>query len=483
MHRIRLRSSISISSARRRTSPSSLRARRGRTFTRHAVCVALSISRIAWPHGAGPPRATQLIVEPGNPEHLLVASPSWGMFDSPDMGGSWRYLCAESFGGNSLQNTEYSVVMARGGRIVASSRQHSGLAVSDNGCEWRTVAVMGDAPIGSLAAVPDGTTLFALTVTLADGGLSSDLWQSLDRGDTWVAHGSPFASGFAGNIVVAQPSPHRVYAYGRSTETSAQVIRWSDDAGVRWIESSVPGSDVIDGLATHPSRPGVVLATSAGIDSTGSLVGAGKVWLSEDAGASWVRVFDTTKTTSAITFSPDGDVVLAGTADGLFGARLDALEAAGQGSFQQIRATPVWAVNWDASGLYVGEDEFFPGNEAGAMVSKSTDAGQSFLPVMRSCAPRLPSCESTSTSQLLCENAWGQPGGYEDDFVKQCESPVGPDAGPVLPIERSRTDGDATGCACSMAFPSRTPLFEKLAATSVLAAAMRRRRRRRCNER
>src|SRR6187549_2238209 len=162
-----------------------------------AFCVTAAST--ASGHGAGPPRATQILTQPDDRQHLVVASPSWGVFQSHDGGNRWQYICAEVTGGASLNRRSYSAALISGGRLALGSSQLSGIFITDDGCAWENRMVRGDAPVSSLTVDSTGA-LLALIMLSSDGGaFQSSVLRSTDGGSTFDSFG-PELPDFVGAI-------------------------------------------------------------------------------------------------------------------------------------------------------------------------------------------------------------------------------------------------------------------------------------------
>src|SRR5262245_47331863 len=71
-------------------------------------------------HG-GIPRAWNIFVEPGNTQHVVLRSDIWGFFQTADGGQTWEWVCAEAYGGKSLNTQRRSIAMLPGGALIIAN--------------------------------------------------------------------------------------------------------------------------------------------------------------------------------------------------------------------------------------------------------------------------------------------------------------------------------------------------------------------------
>jgi hypothetical protein len=199
-----------------------------------------------------PPGQHAVVFEPGNPQALYVANEG-GLFRSPDGGRSWRSL------GLGLAVAEVDRLADHAAWLLAGAGELGTLRY-EGGEVW--------CPVGAGApAIPAGAELAA-----ASGG---GLVVSADGGSTWAAVGLPGVRGAV--TALAAAGPDRLLA-GTSEGELVRLAR--GDGG--WVVAGTarPRPGWVTGVAADPERPGVAWAAW-------SAPGAGRVWRSEDAGATW----------------------------------------------------------------------------------------------------------------------------------------------------------------------------------------------------
>ncbi|HEX7669487.1 MAG TPA: hypothetical protein VF395_07890, partial [Polyangiaceae bacterium] len=86
-------------------------------------------------HG-GFPRAFEIVVEPGNPDDVLLRSDLWGFFRTRDGGKTWQWTCAEVYGSSSTSVNHSNIVVMPGGRVLVANA-FKGLRLTDDMCNWQ----------------------------------------------------------------------------------------------------------------------------------------------------------------------------------------------------------------------------------------------------------------------------------------------------------------------------------------------------------
>src|SRR5215216_2954860 len=199
-----------------------------------------------------PPGQHAVVFEPGNPQALYVANDG-GLFRSPDGGRSWRSL------GVGLAVAEVDRLADHAAWLLAGAGELGTLRY-EGGEVW--------CPVGAGAPA---VTVGAELVEAAGGGLAV----SADGGSTWVAVALPGVRGAV--TALAAAGAGRLLA-GTSEGELVRLAR--ADGG--WVVAGTarPRPGWVTGVATDPDRPGVAWAAWSG-------PGHGRVWRSEDAGATW----------------------------------------------------------------------------------------------------------------------------------------------------------------------------------------------------
>jgi hypothetical protein len=104
------------------------------------------------------PETNQLVVEPGNPDHVIVRA-TFGLLVTRDRGASWDFICEEAFG---PQNTDPPVAVLPGGVLLLAL--DTGISRSDErGCTFAPALGIGPGVVDISAALGDPGVAFAVT--------------------------------------------------------------------------------------------------------------------------------------------------------------------------------------------------------------------------------------------------------------------------------------------------------------------------------
>jgi photosystem II stability/assembly factor-like uncharacterized protein len=445
-----------------------------------ALGAALAVTAHALPASAhgGLPRAFEIVVEPGNPDDLLLRSDLWGFFRSRDGGKTWQWTCAEVYGSSSASVNHSNVVIAPGGRVLVANA-FKGVRITDDMCTWRENTDLHDQLVEDITL--SSGTVFVLTSTYkaADsgtgGGIDGRLWQSKDNGDHFARVAAPLPSNFAGSSLrVAASDPQRVYVAGGVPGSSGGTLQRSDDAGATWKSSAFAvtnDSAILRIIGVHPTRPDVVFVWADLIEEFGEDA-KDEFWATGDGGKTFIAVYKGTGDLPGFAFSPDGtEIAIAGPVDGVRRAKLDDALAEGQSAFTQVFSGKVWGLHWTDAGFTAGTDNYTAAGIPASTYGVSTDKGVSFQPLMSICSLQQLACGATSSVGAACitpfENA-------RDGFLAgRC--PDGEDASPLtVPTVAPRKS--PSGCDCTMSRKAAPVGSLAGAAWVALGAALCRRR-------
>jgi hypothetical protein len=392
---------------------------RGRSFLGFAL--ASSLLGLADPAFANArfPNAQQLVVHPTNRDRLWLRA-THGVLTSPDRGKTWRWVCEEAVGYTGIADPSIGVT-ATGAVLVGTS----GLSISrDEGCDWKLHPTFGDQFIADLSVDPnDGNRVILLTSTNIDGSLLTEVWRSLDSGETWTRLASTLDPALVGYTLDAAPSdPRRIYVTGtlyRSADTGPATqgqIYVSNDEGATFTAYDIPGTD-IEHLAylaaVHPTNPDALYVRVRGPNSPSPDQTVENFLLYSDDGA---RTFREIRRARAdflgFALSPDGGTVLVGLGDprvpmqlrpvdkgalGLYSASAPAHE------FQRLSPGHIGGLTFENEELWLSTSQFDQEFE----LMRSGDRGQTLEGVMRLRdleGPVICPCE-TSTG-AACPNRW-----------------------------------------------------------------------------
>ena len=252
------------------------------------------------------PLADQIVVDPGNPSHL-VARATFGLLDSDDGGKSFRWICEKAIGYFGVEDPPIAVT-ANGSTIVASSK---GISVSaDSGCSWlRNPGLTGTwygVDVTVLPARPHAA--LALLSSFANGSYTVSIAKTEDDGVSWSeVTPSVGASFVATTIEVAPSNPNRVYVSGKMLPGGVAAMLRSDDGGRTFalFPTQLSAADAIFIGAVDPRDPDVVYLRTNSDE-------VGRVLVSKDGAGSFTEVWQARGDVSGFALSGDGSTVAVG---------------------------------------------------------------------------------------------------------------------------------------------------------------------------
>lgn len=331
------------------------------------------------------PNAQQLLVDPGNPDHLVLRA-TFGILDSTDGGASWSWICEQAVG----YMGDPSLVAFSGGRLLAAFQGVLAFS-SDGGCGWQSLSLPAETrfPIDVTLDVAEPSRAWVVTIS-PDARQQVSLLRTDGSGVTTL----PVADGlFPSTLEVARSRPERVYVMGTNAESRA-VTLVTDDGGQTFRELLVdwPGSPALYISAVDPLDPDVIYARADDLARDTLLV-------SRDGAQTWREIFAVDGEMLGFALSPDGTRVAIGGPAGV------GLWVADTASFDfQPRAplASVQCLTWTERGLFACATE----RDEGWTIGLSTDAGASFSPVWHIQDLRPLECELTSSTGAVCPTAW-----------------------------------------------------------------------------
>lgn len=206
--------------------------------------------------------AMGLAVNPTNPRQIYLAGHEIFQL-STDSGASWQPIA------HNLPDADihgFAMSPDDPSRLYAFVVGHGLFGSADGGKQWEKLSDRFKTEVISLVASTGGI-LFA---GVMDGGVL----KSGDGGKAWTPSSAGLGAPSVIALAVAPPNGTTVYA-----GTDAGLYR-SDDAGGSWRKLPFPGKVAV-ALAVSPPNPNVVLAIEF------VRKGEGRVYRSEDGGASW----------------------------------------------------------------------------------------------------------------------------------------------------------------------------------------------------
>ncbi len=394
-----------------------------------ASAVATLVAALSWSAPAradgGIPRAYNVLFEPGNPSHIVIRSQYWGLFNGMDGSSTWTMLCSQAYGGRALDPDNYSTAVAQGGRILVAA-QFSGLNISDDTCNWKMVDAFNGESVQAVAPTDTtGKSFIAVTVLGDASGVTSRVYTSSDRGDTWTQLKGTIPKNLSMNGVAVAPSdPMRVYVVGVTTNGGPREIAVSKDGGATFdilpvgtIMTDYDPTQIkpltVDGIL--PNDPDTLFVRADGGDMAGATA-PDELWVSSDAGKTWKSVYSPMLDLPGFAFTPDGkSVLISGPTEGIKQAALADAVAGKANAFTQIYTGQVWGLAFQGDKLYAGNDDY--SMKPPFTVGVSTDGGHTFSQVMNKCEVSFPTCDMSSTMQMVCLEQWTRQGGYVTDYL------------------------------------------------------------------
>jgi photosystem II stability/assembly factor-like uncharacterized protein len=293
------------------------------------------------------PASSAVVFDPHESKNVLVRT-TFGLLGTRDNGDSWRWICDRAIGAASDEDPHYAVTAK--GTILAAT--NAGLAASrDGGCTFAFVGGPGTWPVKVLALRADGEI-----VGVMSKGSDNHLVVSKDDAQTFAVAGGPIDSTVAlDGLGLAASDPVRLYLSGtRGEDKKTAALFVSYDAGMTWVERK---SELVAGES---------FATIAGVDPKNAdrvylrsgADGHGRLLVTDDAGKTWKKAFDSATPIAGFALSDDAKRVFVGTHDGVSSSPSDPLAFTKGSSIDAqclgTNGNALWACSTERSGFFVG---------------------------------------------------------------------------------------------------------------------------------
>jgi hypothetical protein len=334
-----------------------------------AAAALLASSALARANGRYP-AASQLLIDPTNPQHIVVSA-TFGVLDSRDGGKTFGWLCEAAIGTSGQQDLMLAVA-ASGATVVA---MFNGMTTSLDGCAFRAVPELANKTMGDLAKSKSTPhELAAFWLEFRQGGtFASQIVSSIDDGQSWGAVGDILPPDlYPLTIDIAPSLPSRVYlsARGDKSKNYGSLIMRSDDGGVTFTSADVPDTEehrLTYIAAVHPVDPDRLYLRV--FDTSGTVIQT-----SSDGGRTFQKLITGTDQLLGFAISPDGSqIALGGPNDGIWVGSADGSDLARR---SDVGAT---CLTWTPDALYACADY----KTAGFSIGRSTDAARSFEGLFR----------------------------------------------------------------------------------------------------
>jgi MYXO-CTERM domain-containing protein len=407
------------------------------------------------------PSAGQIVVDPGDPGHILVRT-TFGILVTRDAGGRFDWICeaGAGYGGGD----DPGIAVTGDGSILAGVFQGLDVAHGD-ACTWQ---LAGGAVAGLVVSdVSVQRTHPSTAVALASGPLGSAVFRSDDNAVTWTQAGTYVPGALVGLTLDLAPSDaSRIYVSGiRLVDGGFRAaLARSPDGGGTWeiLDIGPAGSSAPYLAGIDPSDPQVVYVR---LDAT-----PGQLLVTKDGGSTWTSVLTLPGYVAAFALSPDGATVLAGgPTDGVWRA------STADHTFTRVSSMAATCLAWS------GPDVYACGSSVA--VSHSIDQGQTFAPLLTlACVHGPLACDPATPVGSQCPAAWPQLA--QQLGAAYCHGDAGPPGAEAAASSASSggAAGSGTGggpahgesCACRAGHDGAGPgAFSALALAA--AAALRRR--------
>jgi photosystem II stability/assembly factor-like uncharacterized protein len=399
------------------------------------------------------PLATQLVGGPTDASYLALRA-TFGILQTFDRGTSWHWLCEQAAGYADIQDP--SIAATGDGSLLVGFEKL--MTTHDRGCTWAAPTGLTASSVTDLAvdrARPN--RVVALNATSdANGSFTNHIFESADDGRTWTELGTPIADGLVAETI--EVAGQRLYVSGKHWPTQLAALEQSDDGGTTWTRRTIDAAaDALPFIAAvDPANTDRVYVRTSGSSDDG-------VFVTNDAGATWTRIFTATGGILGFALSPDGTSVAVG-------GPTAGIHVASVGDYQFSRTSLVgpYCLRWDDAGLYAC------GRQAGDgfALGLSSDRGATFAKLLELPAVVPLSCPPASTTGAICPPLWGP-------IATVLGADAGPDAskmGKPDPEFNPVNESPPSGCRCGIAGSSPAAVAPWLWMTSLLALRLRRRR-------
>ena len=403
------------------------------------------------------PSAGQLVVDPSAAQHIVVRT-TFGLLQSFDAGATWSWICETAVSADGFQDPE--IIVTTGGRIAMGLPD--GLAIGEQGgCQWsRVPGLANDDVIDLVASGADPATAYAAAAVTV-GGAFNGLVAGTTDGVSWMPAGPLLPDTYPLTIETAPSRPQRLYLGAEDGNLEAGFVDVSDDGGLTWtVHDSPSGVDAVYISAVDPEDPDRVYLRS--------YFPSGSLYVSEDAAVTWTLIDQSEVPLTGFALSPDGRQIAVGGTNGLTILTRTVGDGGSTYSVTTASALPVSCLTWTMAGLFACANEA----SAGFTIGLSTDAGDTFAPLLRLGDVTVASCP-TNTSAGSCSALWCV---TANAIGASCTGPV--DAAPDAEGDGGHhVAPPVAGCGCTLDGSSRSPTLTFLLAITVVLLARRSRSR------
>lgn len=305
------------------------------------------------------PTASQIAFDPHD-GNSVVARTTFGLVVSRDAGTSWRWVCDAAIGKSGEEDPSY-VVTAKGTIVAATN---NGASVSrDGGCSWSFAPAPKENVFVAMTTRTNGEILgLASTADRTTGGTTTyknGVFVSKDDAATFASTGAMLdASIGLESIAVAPGDAKRIYVSGARDVGGGRkcAVLVSTDGGASFVEHPVvleAGETWASIVGVDPQKPERLY-----LRTTGSLDGAARLLVSDDAGEKFKAVWSSATPLTGFALDAEGKRLFVGGKGGILTATSDALRfgktADVAAQCLAMAGTVLWTCAPDKDGFLVG---------------------------------------------------------------------------------------------------------------------------------
>lgn len=396
------------------------------------------------------PNADMLIVEPGNPSHLVLRA-TFGTLVSGDQGRSWSWVCEEAIG----YTGDPAMTVLSGGSLLHAFLGNITLSGAQ-GCSYGAVpfSAEGRFAVDVTLDPANPSRAWVLASGVSGRRQASLLEITADTPATPRVVAEDF---IPSTIEVARSRPERIYVVGFDARFESTLLV-SDDRGATWQPRPVSPYSTLPMYisAVAPDDPDeLYLRVDDGTSD--------HLIVSRDGGLTFADVLTIPTDMLGFALSPDGSSVAAGGP----GVALQVASTADFAFRDAASLQSLRCLTWAEQGLFACAQESLDG----WTLARSSDGGASFEPLwhVQDLVPL--ECDASTSAGAVCPRAWL-------DVSAQIGAELVPTRGgaPAArpPPAAAPAPTKADSCAVSASQRARPGAFGALCA--VLAVALSRRR-------
>lgn len=313
------------------------------------------------------PASNAVVFDPHDPKTIYTRT-TFGLLVTHDGGVSWRWICERAIGFSGMEDPSYVVTPT--GTLVAGT--FSGVSVSrDRGCSFTFVGergtnVLADATIRANGEIVGISSLYRKggESGSAEAGQGAALFDDHlvvsndDARSFSVTGGRIDPTLLVESIEIAASDPARLYMTAVRGEGKARTAAFvvSTDRGASWKEHAFP-------LSAGETAPFVAAVDPKNADrvyvrTAGAVESISRLLVTDDAGSSWRRVFESPSPLLGFALSEDGGRVYVGAREGVSVATTDAFSftkgAPVETQCLGLTGTMLWACSTERSGFVIG---------------------------------------------------------------------------------------------------------------------------------